>query len=139
MTNFDEKLKELWNATKPELSDVEKAALRARFWAKMKAKRSRLFAYAIATTAVLVLALVATLNIGFHKNDEMVLPIEISEYDLYEDFAYVSADTLLLQLVEEEPDEVIELVAEQVDDAELLSMLTPDEREEILSMLENSL
>ena len=139
MTNFDEKLKELWSATKPKLSDVEKAALRARFWAKMKAKRSRLFAYAIATTAVLVLALVATLNIGFHKNDEMVLPIEISEYDLYEDFAYVSADTLLLQLVEEEPDEVIELVAEQVDDAELLSMLNPDEREEILSMLENSL
>ena len=139
MTNFDEKLKELWDATKPKLSDVEKAALRARFWAKMKAKRSRLFAYAIATTAVLVLALVATLNIGFHKNDEMVLPIEISEYDLYEDFAYVSADTLLLQLVEEEPDEVIELVAEQVDDAELLSMLNPDEREEILSMLENSL
>jgi len=45
----------------------------------------------------------------------------------------------LLELVEEEPDEAIELVAEQVDDAELLSMLTPDEREEILSMLENSL
>jgi len=139
MTNFDEKLKELWNATKPELSDVEKTALRARFWAKMKAKRSRLFAYAIATAAVVVLALVATLNIGFHKNYEIALPVEISEYDLYEDFAYVSADTLLLQLVEEEPDEVIELVAEQVDDAELLSMLNPDEREEILSMLENSL
>jgi len=139
MTNFDEKLKELWDATKPKLSDVEKAALRARFWAKMKAKRSRLFAYAIATAAVVVLALVATLNIGFHKNDEIILPVEISEYDLYEDFAYVSADTLLLELVEEEPDEVIELVAEQVDDAELLSMLTPDEREEILSMLENSL
>jgi len=65
MTNFDEKLKELWNATKPELSDVEKVALRARFWAKIKAKRSRLFAYAIATAAVVVLALVATLNIGF--------------------------------------------------------------------------
>ena len=139
MTNFDEKLKELWSATKPKLSDVEKAALRARFWAKMKAKRSRLFAYAIATAAVVVLALVATLNIGFHKNYEIALPVEISEYDLYEDFAYVSADTLLLQLVEEEPDEVIELVAEQVDDAELLSMLNPDEREEILSMLENSL
>ncbi|RKZ32581.1 hypothetical protein DRQ27_02175 [bacterium] len=139
MTNFDEKLKELWDATKPKLSDVEKAALRARFWAKMKAKRSRLFAYAIATAAVVVLALVATLNIEFHKNDEIILPVEISEYDLYEDFAYVSADTLLLELVEEEPDEVIELVAEQVDDAELLSMLTPDEREEILSMLENSL
>ncbi len=45
MTNFDEKLKELWDATKPELSDVEKAALRARFWAKMKAKRSRSVSY----------------------------------------------------------------------------------------------
>ncbi len=136
MDDFNRKIRELWNNTKPVFTSKDSNVIKAGF--QVRLKKQRAFPKLALGTALIAIILFAILfsNDFFRlrRNIDVLVPvaIDVSEEEFLEEIEDVTGEELLIGLAENNPDEFEDIVLAQLDDDEILELLSPEEQEEIL-------
>jgi hypothetical protein len=136
MDDFNRKIRELWNNTKPVFTSEDSNVIRAGFHFRLGKRRVfPKLAFGTALIAIILFAILFSNDFfRLRRNIDVPVPIaiDVSEEEFLEEIEDVTGEELLKGLAENNPDEFEDIVLAQLDEDEILELLSPEEQEEIL-------
>ncbi|RKZ26481.1 hypothetical protein DRQ26_04345 [bacterium] len=128
-----EDIRELFERTKPVLTARDGEIIRDGVWRKFRRHRTmKKVRVAIATVAVIVIAIVATLPHSPNENDNFIAISSFSDEELVEEIAQFPSYQVIVQLAGSDEAEIKDAILSEIDVESSVKALSRDEQEELL-------